>query len=87
MSADLEKLFSPDVLRAMEERMREIALETQPPPAPPDEFVSLKTASARFEMPVDTLEKWVRSGRLKKYKFGRCVRVRPADLLREAEKG
>ena len=82
---ELERLFSPDVLAAFEERMRLIAQETQPPPPTPQEFISLKTASARFDIPVDTLEKWVRSGRLRKFKFGRCIRVRPSDLLHIAE--
>ena len=85
MGVELEKLFSRDVLEALDERMRRIAIESQPSPAPPEEFISLKTASRRFDIPVDTLEKWVRAGRLKKYKFGRCVRIRPSDLLREAE--
>lgn len=83
---ELERLFSPDVLDALDERMRQIAQQTHAPAPEPEEFISLKTASARFDIPVDTLEKWVRSGRMRKYKFGRCVRVRPSDLLREAER-
>jgi excisionase family DNA binding protein len=87
MSVELGKLFSRDVLEALDERIRQIAIESQPSPAPPEEFISLKTASRRFDIPVDTLEKWVRAGRLKKYKFGRCVRIRLSDLLREDETG
>jgi excisionase family DNA binding protein len=84
MSGELEIVFSPEMLRALDERIRRIALESQPqPPAPPEGFISLKTASRRFDIPVDTLKKWVRVGRVKKYKFGRCVRIRPSDLLRE----
>lgn len=87
MSAELEMIFSSEMLRALDERIRRIALESQPRPVPPEEFISLKTASARFDIPIDTLEKWVRAGRLCKYKFGRCVRIRPSDLLQENENG
>jgi excisionase family DNA binding protein len=84
MSANLEKVFSPDVLAALDERMRQIAQESATPPAAPEDLISLKTASRRFDIPVDTLKKWVRTGRVRKYKIGGCVRVRPSDLLREA---
>jgi hypothetical protein len=67
MSVELEKLFSRDVLEALDERMRQIAIDSQPSPTPPAKFISLKTASRRFEIPVDTLDKWVRAGRVRKY--------------------
>jgi hypothetical protein len=41
MSIDLEKLFSPDVLNALDERMRQIALEMQGAPAA-DEWLTVK---------------------------------------------
>lgn len=87
MSVELEKLFGPDVLTALDERMRQIAMESAPLPAAPEDFISLKTAARRFDIPVDTLKKWVRSGRIAKFKIQGCVRVRPSDLLREAENG
>ena len=87
MSVELERLFGPDVLEAFDERMRQIAQEAVPPPPAEEDLISLKTASRRFDIPVDTLKKWVRTGRLRKYKIEGCVRVRPSDLLRESELG
>jgi len=43
MSAELEKLFSPDVLAALDERMRAIARETRG--ADGDEWLSVKQAA------------------------------------------
>lgn len=85
MSAELERLFGPDLLAALDERMRQIVEASIPPPPVAEDLISLKTASRRFDIPVDTLKKWVRSGRLRKYKIEGCVRVRPSDLLRESE--
>lgn len=43
MSIDLEKLFSPDVLNALDERMRQIAREVQGAPTA-DEWLTVKQA-------------------------------------------
>ena len=43
MSIDLEKLFSPDVINALDERMRQIAREMQGAPAA-DEWLTIKQA-------------------------------------------
>jgi hypothetical protein len=87
MNTELERLLGPDLLAALDERMRRIAEEAAPPPPVTEDLISLKTASRRFDIPVDTLKKWLRTGRLRKFKIEGCVRVRPSDLLRESEIG
>jgi hypothetical protein len=79
------KHFSPEAAAAIEETARRIAEESHPLQSP-EEFISLKTASARFDIPLPTLKKWLRTGQLRKHKIQRCVRVRVSDLLADSER-
>lgn len=54
MSVELEKLFGPDVLAALDERMRRISRESQPS-SPPDEDRGLSAAEAAVLLGV---KKW-----------------------------
>ena len=85
MSTKLERLFSPDVLAALDERMRQIAEASLPPPPPAsEEYLSVRHAAARADLPEDTIRQWIKRGRVKKYKAGRSVRVRLADIVTAA---
>jgi DNA-directed RNA polymerase specialized sigma24 family protein len=45
------------------------------------EYLSIKHASARLDIPEITLRNWIKRGQLKKHKIQGCVRVKLADIL------
>jgi excisionase family DNA binding protein len=69
--------------RVFEQRAAELAerLRAGNAPAEAAEFLSVKSASARFDIPEDTIRSWLKSGRLTRHKFGGCVRVKLSELL------
>lgn len=75
MSVELEKLFGPDVLTALDERMRRIARESRPS-SPPDEDRGLSAAEAAVLLGV---KKW-RVYEMVKRKALRAYRPSPGTL-------
>jgi len=43
-------------------------------------YLSIKSASIKYDIPKDTLRKWIARGKLKKYKIKGCVRVKVSEL-------
>jgi excisionase family DNA binding protein len=75
MSGELEKLFGPEVLTALDERMRRIACESRPSSLP-DEDRGLSTAEAAVLLGV---KKW-RVYEMVKRKVLRAYRPSPRTL-------
>ncbi len=73
------------LLQDPEAFVREIAaqvLAEQPKESPPaEEYVSIKTAVVKFDIPENTLRAWLKRGRLTRHKIGGCVRISVAELL------
>ena len=83
MSAELEKLFSPDVLAALDERMRRIARESAPATSD-DCWLTTKQAAKLTGTSEWTIRKLARLGLLEKYQPnpGRPpLRVKKSSLL------
>lgn len=60
----------------------EQAVAEQPKePSQADDFLSVKTAARRFDIPENTLRAWLKQGRLTRHKIGGCVRIRVTELL------
>src|SRR5579871_5491512 len=53
---------------------------TAAPPAPNDEYLSVKRAAAMISVNPETIRSWLQQGRLKRYGHGRVLRVRAEDL-------
>ena len=89
MSRGLEHIFSPETLAALDEyistRVREGLKEAEPRPEAEAVYVSVKTASARFDISESTLRDWIRMGKLTKYKLNGCVRLKLSEIVRELE--
>lgn len=89
MSRQLEQIFSSETLQALDEyvsaRVREGLKEALPRPEGSAEYVSVKTASARFDISESTIRDWIRMGKLTKYKLNGCVRLRLSEIVRELE--
>ena len=89
MSRQLGQIFSPETLAALDEyvsaKVREELQETRPNPEGAPEFVSVKTASARFDISESTIRDWIRLGKLTKYKLNGCVRLKLSEIVRELE--
>jgi hypothetical protein len=76
----LETMFGPDVVAALEERMREIARETKPTAPPSAEgYLSVPRAAEVSGYKAGTIRKWLCQKRLKNYGRPGSPRV----LLRE----
>lgn len=89
MSRQLEQLFSPETLAALSEfvsaRIREELKEATPRAESEPEYLSVKTASARFDISESTIRDWIRLGKLTKYKLNGCVRLKLSEIVRELE--
>lgn len=89
MSRELEQIFSRETLAALDEyvsaKVREGLKEALPRPEGEAEYLSVKTASARFDIPQSTLRDWIRIGTLRKYKIKGCVRLKLSEIVRELE--
>lgn len=89
MSSPLEQLFSSETLAALDEyvsaKVREGLKESLPRPEGEAEYVSVKTASARFDISESTIRDWIRVGKLTKYKIKGCVRLKLSEIVRELE--
>jgi hypothetical protein len=74
---EIEPLIKRLVSEALEER------QAAQPPAPAQdspEYLSVKKASLRFDLPQDTIRNWMKAGKLTKYKIHSNVRVRVAEI-------
>lgn len=89
MSRRLEQIFSPETLAALDDyvsaRVREGLKESLPGPEGEAEYISVKTASTRFDISESTIRDWLRLGKLRKYKIMGCVRLKPSEIVRELE--
>jgi transposase len=87
MSNPLEQLFSTETLAALDEyvsvKVREELKDALPRTEGEGEYVSVKTASARFDISESTLRDWLRMGKLTKYKIKGCVRLKLSEIVRE----
>lgn len=50
-----------------------------------EQYLTIKNASLRFDIPEDTLRKWVQRRQLRKYKIRGCVRVRVSEIIANNE--
>ena len=89
MRGPLEQLFSPEILAALDEyvsaKVREGLKEALPRPEGEAEYLSVKTASARFDLPESTLRDWIRLGKLRKHKIMGCVRLKRSEIVQALE--
>jgi transposase-like protein len=46
-----------------------------------EEYISIKTAMRKYDIPENTLRAWLKQGRLTRHKIGGCVRIEVAELL------
>lgn len=46
-----------------------------------EEYISIKTAMRKYDIPENTLRAWLKQGRLTRHKIGSCVRIEVAELL------
>jgi excisionase family DNA binding protein len=89
MSRGLEQIFSPETLAALDDyvstKVREGLRESLPGPEAGAEYISVKTASTRFDISESTIRDWIRLGKIRKYKIMGCVRLKPSEIVRELE--
>jgi transposase-like protein len=89
MRNPLEQLFSTETLAALDEyvsaKVREELKEVQPLAEAEPAYLSVKSASARFDISESTLRDWIRLGKLTKYKLKGCVRLKLSEIVRELE--
>jgi excisionase family DNA binding protein len=89
MSTGLEHIFSAETLAALDEfvsaRVREGLKEAQLRQEGEAEYLSVKTASVRFDISESTIRDWIRVGKLTKYKIKGCVRLKLSEIVRELE--
>jgi excisionase family DNA binding protein len=89
MSADLERLFSPDVLAALDERMRQIVREAQAANVTPidqvsaltaEQLVGARAAAAHLSISERQLRQMVSDRAVPFYKVGGSVRFKLSEL-------
>ncbi len=69
----------------MSTRVREGLKEALPRQEGEAEYLSVKTASARFDISESTIRDWIRVCKLTKYKIKGCVRLKLSEIVRELE--
>src|SRR5687767_7957910 len=77
------------LLAALREIIRPIVREVvaeefanyKPPPVEPQDYLSIKNASRRFDIPEATLRKWITCGQLNKYKIHDSVKVKVSEIV------
>lgn len=72
---ELEKIVEPVAERVVARLLSEMREPES------DQFLSVKTAALRLDIPEDTIRKWLQRGVIKKYKVRGCVRVKLSDLV------
>lgn len=89
MSRQLGQIFGSETLAALDEyvsaKVREELKGALPQPEGETEYMSVKTASIRFDISESTLRDWIRIGKLTKYKLNGCVRLKLSEIVRELE--
>lgn len=76
---EIEKLVEP-----VAERIILRLLHEQRPPEP-EQYLSVKKAALRLDVPEATIRKWIQRGQIKRYKIQGCVRVKVSELVREED--
>ncbi|HEX8071075.1 MAG TPA: excisionase family DNA-binding protein [Pyrinomonadaceae bacterium] len=77
LERELERLVEPVAERVVARLLAERG------PAEPEQYVSVRTAAERPDLPEDTIRKWLQRGVVRKYKVGSCVRVKLSELVKE----
>lgn len=82
MSTELEKMFSPDILAALDERMRRIVSEAKPSALPSAEgYLSVPTAAKLSDYKPQTIRKMLCQRRIKNYGRPGSPRVLLSEIL------
>lgn len=76
----LRDFIRPIVYEAVREVVRE-ELANRPTPAnEAAEYLSIKKASLRFDIPEGTLRNWIKRGQLPKYKIHGSIRLKVSEI-------
>ncbi len=74
----LSPLMAEDVIKLIDEKLSERDVEHED-----GEYLSIRKASKKFDIPEPTLRKWIAQKRLKTYpsKVGRLIRIKVSELM------
>jgi len=76
----LREFIRPVVYEVVREVVREELASRPTPVNEPEEYLSIKKASRRYDIPEGTLRNWIKSGQLTRYKIYTSVRLKVSEI-------